>query len=592
MKKKLYIIIILAFVLNLSALQYKLPKVLFLSTGDGDGRGTISDGLVISNEIFAKLGAVVRIENRKILHNPQKMNEFSIIIAPTIYGYHDGDRRYSLSYLSEIEMQNISNWVKNGGTLVSDVYLGRNRLNGEDRINREGYFNQQNWSMAQCFGVEMKEMNMKNFAITGKEIWHDKIVDKFSKDEWTPVTSKLIGSDIQIIAQWDNSQKQFPALTVNKFYQGNAILLGSFRIIHPAIDNGFSNTEEIRNFYGYVYDLATKNAQHKIKMDVWEKGAKSALCFSFNANGNNEQYENILGFLTQERLPATFMINDAVDDRIVKKIEMNSQFEIASNSYRRIDFRKLNYANSVEEILESESREEQGFVGFRFPFNNNSFWGMAALDELKFEYDSSIGVNHIEFYRGSVFPYNIPIFRENYYQALDLVEISPNFHDDWFYLQALDTKDFSQKQLDFAVAKYDSYLKSMWNRAIKPNNGLMTIVAHPTYSGYNKETLQVLRNAVERAKKAEAWITNLQEVAKRWNQLYDLQIEVTESNKKIELDFKQNNASVIKNLTFTLDKKPQKIEFSKDYSIIKSEDGYLLNLEEVITLDKLEILFQ
>jgi len=159
-------LLLCAFVLN--GLEYKLPKVLFITTGDGDGQGTVSDGVILALQEFNKSGAFVRLENRTVLYNTEELNKFEIMIIPTTFGYHDADRRYSLSFLSETEMQNISNWVKQGGTLVSDAYLGRNSLNGEDRISKDNTLNSKNWKLADCFGVELKELNMQNYLIESR----------------------------------------------------------------------------------------------------------------------------------------------------------------------------------------------------------------------------------------------------------------------------------------------------------------------------------------------------------------------------------------------------------------------------------------
>ena len=589
--KHLLVILALFMISQLTSVTYQLPKVLFLSSGDGDGRGTISDGLVIANEIFAKLGAVVRIENRKILHYPRKLDQFSIIIAPTTYGYHDGDRLYSLSYLSEKEMNNLKNWVKKGGTLVSDVYLGRNKLNGEDRISREGEFNQRNWVIAECFGVEMKEMNMKGYSIEGNEIWNDTIVPAFSKDEWTPVVTKFTSSDNRSIANWELDNNKFPAITVNRYFSGNAVLLGNFSIIHPAIDNGFSNSTEIADFYNYIYNLSINNAKLKIQLNVWENGAKAALCFSFNANGTKEQYERVLRFLKTQKIPATFFVNNGTSTEIIQRIQAYNSNEIASNSCRSLDFRTLNYANTMNELLASQNCYDSKIKGFRFPFFNNSFWGMTAINELEFAYDSSIGVNHIEFYRGSVYPYNIPIFNDNYYIATDVLEISPNLHDDWFYLKGLDKPNYSDKELENDISKYDSYLKSVWKRAILTNEGLMTITANPAYTGYNEKTMQVIENAVSRAREENTWLTNLSAVAERWNQFYDLHTTVIEKDKSLTINFTQKNKSTIRNLSLTVDKKPKNIEFSRKFTLRSSDNHYIITLSEVTHLDLLSFNF-
>ena len=114
--KKIGIIIILITLANL-LFSYTLPKVLFITTGDGDGRGTVSDGVILAMQEFNQNGALVTLDNRKVLYDLDEMAKFQIMILPTAHGYHDADRKYSLSYLSHLEMENISNWVKAGGIL-------------------------------------------------------------------------------------------------------------------------------------------------------------------------------------------------------------------------------------------------------------------------------------------------------------------------------------------------------------------------------------------------------------------------------------------------------------------------------------------
>lgn len=235
--------LLLAVLISVSAFEYTIPKVLFVTTGDGDGRGTVSDGVILALQEFNKSGAFVRLENRKILHNQEELSEYSIMILPTAYGYHDADRRYSLSFLSDSEMKNISNWVKNGGTLVSDINLGRNKLSGEDRITKSGEFTPDNWIFADCFGTNLTEINLENFHITNSVIdaWSDDITDKFDSNEWTPVATNITSNKAKVLASWKNGETLYPAILQNKFFAGNTILLGNFSIIHPASDGGFSN---------------------------------------------------------------------------------------------------------------------------------------------------------------------------------------------------------------------------------------------------------------------------------------------------------------------------------------------------------------
>ncbi len=75
MKKIIFIICLLLCLFSLHSLEYRLPKVLFITSGDGEGQGTVSDGVILALQEFNKSGAFVRLENRQILHYPSEMKK-------------------------------------------------------------------------------------------------------------------------------------------------------------------------------------------------------------------------------------------------------------------------------------------------------------------------------------------------------------------------------------------------------------------------------------------------------------------------------------------------------------------------------------
>lgn len=583
MKKVGLLLAILICAFALQGLEYQLPKVLFITTGDGDGQGTVSDGVVLALQEFNKIGAFVRLENRSVLYNIEELNKYQIMIIPTTFGYHDADRRYSLSFLSETEMQNISNWVKQGGTLVSDSYLGRNTLNGEDRISEDNTFTSDNWKMAECFGVELKELNMQNYLIESRstKLWQGNITAKFEKSEWTPVVIKQTGKEQKTLAVWNNAQN-YPAIVENSFHKGKTILLSSFNLIHPACDGGFSSAEEIQAFYNYVYQTSLPERNYAIQLNPWKNGASTALCLSFNNGGKLQEYNRIIKYLNKNKLPATYFLTNKISPEVKNLLEKQKYITLESHSQTNPDFRKISYSQALQEIQENNSNYVNEMEGFRFPFVNNSFWGMKALDELKFLYDSSIGLNHLEFYRGSLFPYNIPIFKDGYFEALDLLEISQNFHDDWYYLKGVhDGKSYGEENQKRDAAKFDAYLQTMWERAVKPENGLMVFVGHATYSGMSDLAMQPLKDLVSTASKDGAWITNLHEISTYWNQLRDLSIEVEESEKQVEMSFNLPSGELLTGLSFCLPSKPEKIIYNGKYDIKKVNGEECLILKSV-----------
>ncbi|MEO6695237.1 MAG: hypothetical protein ABIY50_08350, partial [Ignavibacteria bacterium] len=164
----------------------KLPKVLFLTTGNEEGNGKISPGVSIALQSFNRRGAFVWLDSRDALMQPELLAKYSIMVLPTSLGYHDGDKKYSLTYLSDFEMQNIVNWVSNGGILIAEENLGRNTLDDADRVGINNELNPETWKLSQLFGIKMKELDMVGFSIEEKDanIWNGTIKEKSVEDEW------------------------------------------------------------------------------------------------------------------------------------------------------------------------------------------------------------------------------------------------------------------------------------------------------------------------------------------------------------------------------------------------------------------------
>jgi len=361
-------------------------------------------------------------------------------------------------------------------------------------------------------------------------------------------------------------------------------------LIHPASDGGFSSAEEIQGFYKYVYETSLPERNYAIQLNPWKNGASTALCLSFNKGGKLPEYNRIVKFLNREKLPATYFLTNNLEAEVKTLLEKQKLIKIESYSQTNADFRKISYSQALQEIQENNSLYGREMEGFRFPFVNNSFWGMKVLDELNFLYDSSIGLNHLEFYRGSLFPYNIPIFKDGYFQTLNLLEISQNFHDDWYYFKGVhDGKGYSNDDQKRDASKYEAYLQTMWKRAVKPENGLMVFVGHATYSGMSETTMEPLKTLVSTASQDGAWITNLHEIASYWNQLRNLDIEIAESDKQVEMKINLSAGEVLTGLSFRLPAKPEKILFKGKYEVKKVNGEHFLILKKIIADDSVII---
>jgi hypothetical protein len=147
--------------------QHQLPRVLIITTGLESSKTTLPKGIVIALQSFNQKGAIVRLEPRDILFQLDELKKYNILLLSTASGYHDADRKYSLSFMSEAEMENIREFVHSGGILISGDNVGRNKTDGTDRIVLYGKLSADNYPLAECYGLELSEKNMEGFQVFG-----------------------------------------------------------------------------------------------------------------------------------------------------------------------------------------------------------------------------------------------------------------------------------------------------------------------------------------------------------------------------------------------------------------------------------------
>jgi len=165
---------------------------------------------------------------------------------------------------------------------------------------------------------------------------------------------------------------------------------------------------------------------------------------------------------------------------------------LQGHSFNHPDFRKLDFGQTQNEFLLNRNYWHAKFIGFRFPFVSNSFWGMYMLNRLGFKYETSIAANHLDYIRGSVVPYNIPIFKDDFFTSLDLLEISQIYHSDWyFYQKALDEEiDYNTELQKKDAKRFKEYLFRYFDDVVKLNNGVMVYLGHPMYTDIGEVTLK------------------------------------------------------------------------------------------------------
>lgn len=583
MKKNIFIIVIIFPILFLqcnynkkriddtgeSISSYQLPKVLFISSGTEEGNGKLAQGIIIAIQSFNRKGAIVKIESRDILKYPDKLKNYNFLILSTALGYHDADRLYSLSFMSDFEIENVRNFVKDGGVLIAGDNVGRNKLDGIDRISLYGRLTPANWGLSDCFGLTMQEINMKEFRITGDldSNLNGQFKDISTSDLWILVGDSIHSPNLKELAKWEDGKSKYPAIIKNEYGKGISFLLPSSYFLHPSNDGGYWSASQIQTFYDLTLEAFNKKHNNKLSINPWPNGHDHAFCVSLNTFGTLNEYKRLDMYLEQEMIDATFFVNGKIKTDIQNYL---SNKTIQSNGYAKIEFNKNLYPASKDDIKENEIHWNKNFKGFRFPYTRNSFWGLMALDELGYKYESSIGADNVERYLGCVFPYQIPISYNGYYRTTNILEISPTFHDDYFFFgNVLTAKTYNETQQEKDARLFEKYLLNYWEYAVKPYNGLMVFMGHPGYVGHSDNTLSALKTLVTKVKNDDTWITTLDEVADYWEKLNSMHFDVVEDEKNIQITIRSSGNSTIKKLTLNVGQRPENVKVKLGHVEVK-----------------------
>lgn len=558
---------------------YKLPKVLLLTTGGLEGNGELSEGVVVAIQSFNKKGAFVWLDNRNVLLQPEILAGYSLILAPTSIGYHDGDKKYSLTYLSDIEMENIANWVKNGGTLIAEENIGRNNLDEKDRADLNAELNSKNWILADVFGIKMKEIDLSGYAIDEKEnnIWGGRIKQTISENEWALVPTEITSDKVKVLAEWTNNNDKVPAIIQNDFGKGKAYLLTSTYLLHPSNDGGISSIEQIENFYNYVLDDFPGRKISDYELNPWPDGKSTAFCISFNSDGDIEKYKSVLNFLKKESLPATFFIDSSFSDEEKNLLNENKNILLQSNLYSKQDFSTATYSEIIRQFLMNEQLFGKKFTGIRFPFGSTNFYGLIYANDKGYVFDSSIGVDHLTSYSGSVFPYNIPVALNSYYKTLNLLELCPVKYEDVFYYQKADAGNEYTEDIQRSDAQlFQKYLMDFYSFAVEKNNGLMIYAGSPHYTGFSELTMAPLKSLTDTLRTKNCWISTLEEVAEYRNKLKELNVQLSESGKEIKLKIILPEQITVKGFSLKLKSKPENVRVTDKYDLKEINHVYYL----------------
>ena len=562
------------------ASQVMLPRVLIITSGQSEENTALAQGIIVAMQSFNKYGATVRLEPRDILFDLNELSKYNILILSTFPGYHDADRKYSLSCLSDEEMKNLSKFVHNGGVLISGENVGRNLNDGTDRIILFQHLNAENWELSDCYGVTLTEKNMTGYSLEGNipgYLQWDISRNFFSRDDhelWTLVPESFLPGDVKVLAYWKKGKDSTGAVIENKFGNGKSILLASSGMLHPRNDGGFCSEDQIDGFYRYVVDSYMNDNGIEALLNPWPNGYEDAFCVSLNAEGEKDQYERVIKMLDEKKVRPTLFVNGSVKDEIRSFIK-SSGIPLASSGYKYVSHTELSYPTAVEDILMNELSWETDFKGFRFPFTSPSLWSILALDEHEYCYESSIGADNLDFFHGSIIPYNLVITIDGYFHSTEILEIAPSYHDDYYFLDALQDKQRPDSNvLEKEIAIYKKYLSNYWNQGVKPFNGLMVYLGHPAYVGYNDSTLTALSSLVDLVQSEHTWIATLDEVAAFRKRLGEMRFLVAKDIHEQRIEVVSPENVILENVCLKFKGKIKNCSFSKGKGkVITSPNG-------------------
>ena len=570
-----------------------LPRVLFLTTGTTEGNGEIAEGVSIAIQKLTKSGAFVWLGTREYLLQPERMSEFNVIIAPTSFDYHDGDRKYSLTFLSDSEMRNLANWVKEGGVLISEENIGRNTTDDVDRLSRGGELNNGNWPLSEVFGLKMREIDLVGFTLEDKNsgIWNGMIKDTLAEDEWAIVPTELISEKIKVLAEWKRGNEIYPAVLENNFGLGKAFLLTSTYMLHPSNDGGVSSVEQIERFYQYALSSLPGQSGMRYQINPWPDAHSSAGCITFNSTEDIAKYRMILDFLNIEDVSAGFVIDSVSTPEIISILNENKYAELISGLSSKNDFTGSTFSENSRAFIEIEQSTGLNFKGGRFPYRSSNFWGLMYASGNGYVYDASIGIDHLSGYAGSVFPYNIVLARDSFYKATDMLELCQIIANDFDYFQLPDSvTNYTELMQREDAALFSKYLLDFYEYVSKRNDGLIVFTGNPDYTAFSELTMKPLKDLIDELRKNNSWLATPLSIVEYRNNLKTLKISSKGADKIVTLNVECPDGIVIEGLSIKLDSRPVDVSTSGK-SEIKEVGGKYFLITDVKNSDEMTIKF-
>ena len=213
---------------------------------------------------------------------------------------------------------------------------------------------------------------------------------------WTLVPDSVFSKNLKVLGYWKNGIDSIPSFIENKYEKGTAYLMSSSSFLQPVNDGGYWSVEQIEGFYNYVIDEYNKSNGLNISLNPWPNAYQYAFCVTLNSAGTVEQYKRVFQLLETENIKPTIFVNGLLNDTVSSFLK-STHFELESSGYAYRNYKYLKYPQSIDDILRNENTWDIDFHGFRFPYTQPGYWGLLVLDKFNYTFESSIGVNNIDF---------------------------------------------------------------------------------------------------------------------------------------------------------------------------------------------------
>ncbi|NPA43430.1 MAG: hypothetical protein GXO27_05340 [Chlorobi bacterium] len=493
-------------------LRMQLPEVLYVTTGvnlDAEDTNLPSD-VAAALHIFQRARIPVRLAPRDILWDRETLAGHPFLILSTSEGVHDADRKYSLSYMTDAELEIIRDYVRAGGFLVAGDNVGRNDFEGNDRILETGRLDPTVYPLAEVFGYVLKEKNLRDYRLVSDGQWEVPPLRITGYDLWLPVADSLLSDAVEVWACWVKDGDSIPAVTFHPYGRGGALALTMSGFLKPAAAGGLFPHSVIDSMFNRL--ARRRDGDRRVRIHPWPSGAPAALHVGFNPGGDAERYRFVLERAEAGGWRPTFFVHGQTEPGIREMLE-KAGVELASAGYAYTDYDRLDFSGAVTDIRLNEYVWKRNFRGFRFPFTDPTFEGLQVLTENGYAYESSLTADNFSALRGSNVPYNLVYSIGTFYADTPLREYAPLLHDDYYFLHALEEGGYAVPgALERDVTRMRDYLRDYWRQTVLPVKGLMVFIAHPSLSGYNALTFSALDSLIRHARSDGAWIASLGEI--------------------------------------------------------------------------------